>query len=94
MSGPDGFRRVSATAEERATYGKRAPAVYRLECLECGARIWGSGLGIGSHRRSRAHMRPGLLRQAEHMESLAAQASGTDADWYKADAARLRALAE
>lgn len=57
------FRRVTATAEEleewRVKHARRVhggwsglrPSVYRVECLECGARIWGSGMGIGSHRR-------------------------------------------
>lgn len=61
---PD-FVRVRATPEEIAEWRnsdarlaptriaeKRTPGVYRVQCLDCEARIWGSGLGIGSHRRS------------------------------------------
>jgi hypothetical protein len=51
---PQGFRYVGCTAEELEDYRKkhngRRPSVYRLECF-CGKRIWGSGLGIGAHRR-------------------------------------------
>lgn len=51
-----GFRQVRATPEEIAEYRKShrgfAPAVYRSECLVCGRRIWHSGIGVGSHRRS------------------------------------------
>jgi hypothetical protein len=51
------YRRVSATPEEIAGYlrkhpGQRHPAVYRVECRACGKRIWGSGMGIGSHNRA------------------------------------------
>lgn len=69
MSTLDGrYRRVSPTAEERAAYltrkpGARGAAVYRLECLTCGARIWGSGLGIGSHERGDAHNRAWLAQR-------------------------------
>jgi hypothetical protein len=51
-----GFRRVKATPEELADYLRRShghrPGVYRVECLDCGKRMWGSGLGIGSHRKA------------------------------------------
>ena len=53
---PDGFRYVTPTPEEvaewRRTHRRRPAPVYRLACIGCGKRIWGSGLGIGSHRRS------------------------------------------
>lgn len=52
------YRRVSATPEEVAAEVARKghrPAVYRGQCLTCGARIWLSGLGIGSHERGKAH---------------------------------------
>lgn len=29
----------------------RSPSVYRVQCTVCGKRIWGSGLGIGSHKK-------------------------------------------
>lgn len=63
-----GFRRVSPTAEEvaalTAKQGGRRPAVYRGECEVCGARIWLSGLGIGSHNRSNAHNEAWLAQMA------------------------------
>jgi hypothetical protein len=50
------FKRVQATPEEVAQYkvkhGGWQPHVYRLECRYTGKRIWGSGLGIGSHTRA------------------------------------------
>lgn len=52
---PHPFLYVQATAEEveawRRKHNGRWPSQYRLECQWCGTRIWGSGLGIGSHRR-------------------------------------------
>lgn len=52
---PRGFRYVTATREEvdawRAKHGNRQPSSYRVVCVKCGKRMWGSGLGIGSHRR-------------------------------------------
>lgn len=51
----EGFRRVAATQEEiaawRSSHNGRHPSQHRLECETCHTRIWGSGLGIGSHRR-------------------------------------------
>lgn len=53
---PYGFRYVNATPEEwqeRLDKGyARGGRVYRLACLACGQRIWGSGLGCGAHRRA------------------------------------------
>ena len=54
---PAGFKRVRETQEELADYkakhsGWTPGSVYMLECLGCGKRIWGSGIGIGSHRRA------------------------------------------
>lgn len=54
--GPEDFRRVAATAAElvewREAHAGRYPSVYRVQCRACGKRLWGSGLGIGSHRRA------------------------------------------
>ena len=52
---PDGFRYVVIHDEEINAYRrkhKRHPTQYRLACVACGKRIWGSGLGIGAHRRA------------------------------------------
>ncbi len=93
----DEFDRVTPTTEERAAYAaanRFRPSVYRLQCRTCGARIWGSGLGIGSHLRSRAHLRPGLLRQAAIMDERGQEAeSVTDREWYRREADRLREVA-
>ena len=48
---PSGFRYVEPTPGERAA-DKTNGRQYRLEFLTCGRRIWGSGIGIGSHRRA------------------------------------------
>lgn len=52
----DLFSRVTPTQEEIDEYRKKngghRPSVYRLCCDSCGKRIWGSGLGVGSHVRS------------------------------------------
>lgn len=57
----DEFTRVQPTEAEVRAYRKRAygspdarfsPAVYRVVCNRCGKRIWKSGIGVGSHRRS------------------------------------------
>lgn len=51
---PRGFLYAVPTADEVAAYQakhRHAPSVYRLICEACHARIWGSGLGTGSHRR-------------------------------------------
>jgi hypothetical protein len=52
------YERVSATWEERQDYRDKhkgfGPGVYRYRCTWCGKRLWGSGLGIGSHNRSKA----------------------------------------
>jgi len=54
--GVPGFTRVRETPEELADYKRKhfgsVPVVYRIQCDDCGARIWGGGLGIGSHRRA------------------------------------------
>jgi hypothetical protein len=49
--------RVNPTADEMAAYHRKygprsTPRVYRVRCLACGRRFWGSGLGIGAHRRA------------------------------------------
>jgi hypothetical protein len=53
------YQRVPATEAElaayRRKYGERPPSVYRVRCTICGLRFWGSGMGIGSHRRSARH---------------------------------------
>jgi hypothetical protein len=54
------FDRVVPRENEIAAYVKangRQPAVYRMECVSCGKRVWGSGTGIGSHRRA-CHGKP------------------------------------
>ncbi len=52
---PEDFRRVAPTQQEvreyRRTHANYPPAVYRVQCLACGKRLWGSGIGIVSHRR-------------------------------------------
>ena len=51
----DGYTRVTPTPTETANYRRkhgRPAAVYRVECDACGRRLWGSGLGIGSHNRA------------------------------------------
>ena len=50
------YKRVMATAQEHADYERLRkhrprPGIYRVQCLDCGARLWASGLGIGSHNR-------------------------------------------
>lgn len=48
------YRHVTATDEEvakfRASHSGRYPDLKMLAC-DCGARIWGSGLGTASHNR-------------------------------------------
>jgi hypothetical protein len=51
------FRRVTPTLAEmngwQAQHPRRPqPSVYRVECLSCGKRIWGSGIAIGAHRKA------------------------------------------
>ena len=49
------FTRVTPTAEEVEAYRRkegRGPTQYRVACNACGKRIWGSGMGIGSHRKA------------------------------------------
>jgi hypothetical protein len=55
--GPADFLRVSSTPEEIAQWhkehgAKSQPRVYRVECRSCHKRLWGSGIGIGAHRRA------------------------------------------
>lgn len=50
---PRGFTYVSPTAEELSRRGKSNARMVR--CLRCGTRIWGSGMGLGSHRRKCEH---------------------------------------
>lgn len=53
---PD-FREVRPTEEEKEAWNKRYPHrrnsfPYRSQCVNCGTRIWHSGIGIGQHRRA------------------------------------------
>ncbi len=55
---PHGYTAVAATPEEIAIWrtknpNRPQPSTRRLRCDSCGHRIWGSGLGIGSHNRSK-----------------------------------------
>ena len=54
---PSGFRYVVETPEERdERVAKRVYRfVYRLQCETCGQRIWGSGIAVGTHSRSKRH---------------------------------------
>lgn len=60
------FERVTPTQEEvdahKAKFG-RSPATYRYRCKRCDTRLWGSGLGIGSHVRK--HRREDAQQQRE-----------------------------
>jgi hypothetical protein len=55
-SPPGGFRYVHPSDDEKEAWRKhykgKSLRMYRLECVACGKRIWGSGIGIGSHRRA------------------------------------------
>lgn len=69
---------VKATAAEIATFvakNGRQPSVNRLKCNSCSKRIWGGGLAVGSHDRSKA-CRAEMDRQAMQ----AANAKQTDND--------------
>jgi hypothetical protein len=50
------YERVNPTDAELAKYraknAGRLPSAYRVRCRACGRRIWGSGMGIGSHNRA------------------------------------------
>ena len=49
------YKRVSPTPEEVTEHVRKhggRPRTYRYECKDCGKRIWGSGLGVGSHTRA------------------------------------------
>jgi hypothetical protein len=50
------YVRVSPTKEEidafRKSHSGFRPSVNRFVCRDCGKRLWGSGLGIGSHNRA------------------------------------------
>lgn len=54
-----GYHVVAATDDERAAwvrkYGPRQAPPSRVACDRCGVRYWLSGLGVGSHNRSRRH---------------------------------------
>lgn len=53
------FTHVTPTQAEIDDYVRRngrRPSQYRVACAYCGTRIWGSGLGIGSHRRACSYM--------------------------------------
>jgi hypothetical protein len=53
---PFGFVYVTPTQDEVEEWKRRYPnqstRQYRLQCEDCDKRIWGSGIGIGSHRRA------------------------------------------
>jgi hypothetical protein len=53
---PRGFLWATPTPDEVADwkrhYNGTAPRQKRLVCEDCGTRIWGSGIGVGSHRRA------------------------------------------
>lgn len=56
--GPHGYTVVAATPQELADWctknpNRPRPSTRRLRCDSCGRRIWGSGLGVGSHNRSK-----------------------------------------
>lgn len=47
------FRTLPVISDvERLDAYVRNISVFRVECRDCGKRIWGSGLGIGSHNRA------------------------------------------
>lgn len=47
---PDGFEYIFDSGKRiRMSYHSRT---YLVGCLSCGRRIWGSGLGVGAHRRA------------------------------------------
>lgn len=51
---PWGFEYVLPTVAEITAYTTKhdhLPTSYRLRCMTCRERIWGSGLGIGAHRK-------------------------------------------
>lgn len=53
--GPADFDRTFPTREEMADWlgsHRYPPSVYRVVHRPCGKRLWGSGLGIGAHRRA------------------------------------------
>lgn len=57
-STPHGYTAVAATAAEFAAWraknpNRPQPSTRRLQCNWCGQRIWGSGMGVGSHNRSK-----------------------------------------
>ena len=55
---PEGFRYSMATREELQDYmdshnGRTPPRnVRHVTCRACGKRMWGSGIGIGAHRKA------------------------------------------
>lgn len=54
-----GYTAVTATGQELAAWraknpNRPQPSVRRLQCNFCSKRIWGSGLGVGAHNRSKA----------------------------------------
>ena len=51
----NGYTRVPFTRQEWKQYVDkkgRPPVVHRVACDHCGKRLWGSGLGIGSHNKA------------------------------------------
>src|SRR5213082_1016020 len=93
-----GFTRVRPTPDEldklrakteKAGMTYRGPNVYRVACEACGKRIWGSGMGIGSHRRACLGVPPANGNPERHrvvgmltpdLEQDRSQASVTTAD--------------
>lgn len=85
-----GFTRVRPTADELDEYrrkdvGHRGPTSYRVRCDECHKRIWGSGLGIGSHRRACPGVPPANGNPDRH-RVVAARVAEVGADFVTAAA--------
>ena len=56
---PAGYTAVTVTGKELAAWrtknpNRPQPSTRRLQCNFCDKRIWGSGLGVGAHNRSKA----------------------------------------
>lgn len=56
---PTGYTTVTATSAELSAWraknpNRPQPSTRRLQCNFCDKRIWGSGLGVGAHNRSKA----------------------------------------
>lgn len=61
------FVRVAILPEEMAEWRAKnptrpnGPGVYRIRCVYCGKRYWGSGIAIGSHRKACGAMQLGSV---------------------------------